>query len=273
MRVDVHTHAFPERIAVRAIQQLADNSGTYRPKTDGTTRGLLASMDAAGIDLAFVANIATRPEQAAPILAWSREITSPRLHPLGSVHPDSPTWESELENFANAGFAGIKLHPHYQAFWLDEPRMQPVFTQIAEHGMFLLLHAGYDVAFPGDPRALPPAILGVHQRHPRLTLIAAHFGGWASWGAVLEHLAGTDVFFDTSFLNEVDPAHAAAILRRHGSERLLFGSDSPWVDQSESVTAIEQLPLTATTKQMILGGNAEALLRAHQRRPRNPIIP
>lgn len=273
MRVDVHTHAFPDRIAARAVQQLADNSGTYRPKTDGTTRGLLASMDEAGVDLSFVANIATRPEQAGPILAWSQEIASPRLCPLGSIHPDSPTWESELEAFARAGLVGIKLHPHYQGFGLDEPRLQPIFAGIAEHGMFLLLHAGYDIAFPGDPRALPPAIRRVHERHKRLTLIAAHFGGWSSWGEVVEHLAGTDVFFDTSFLHEVEPAHVTAILNRHGRERLLFGSDSPWVGQSESVRAVERLPLSATEKQMVLGGNAEHLLRAHQRRPRNPIIP
>ena len=50
----------------KAIAQLAEESGEYQPRTDGTLRGLIASMDAAGIGASVVANMGTSIIQPGP---------------------------------------------------------------------------------------------------------------------------------------------------------------------------------------------------------------
>ena len=102
--VDMHTHAFPEKIAVRAIEKLAETTGNYRPHLDGRISSLLSSMDEAGVDVAVLSSIATKESQAASILEWSKQIRSARIEPLPSFHPFSKTFESEITAIAGAGF-------------------------------------------------------------------------------------------------------------------------------------------------------------------------
>src|SRR5512145_1757542 len=113
MVIDFHTHIFPDKIAKQAVAKLAEESGEYQPKTDGTLSGLLASMDRAGIGRSVVANISTKPTQTEPILDFSRHIQNDRIVPLISFHPgNSPAEvESLLSRAAAMGVRGVKLHP------------------------------------------------------------------------------------------------------------------------------------------------------------------
>ena len=67
--IDVHTHAFPDALAERAIAGLADRCGC-RPHGDGTVAGLVEAMDAAGVDVSVICSIATQPEHVGSILRW-----------------------------------------------------------------------------------------------------------------------------------------------------------------------------------------------------------
>ena len=260
MIIDIHTHAFPDFLAQRALAVLAEKSGPYQPVLDGTIRGLLQSMDEARVTRACVASIATRPQQAAAILAWSREIASDRIVPLGSVHPRSPAWEQEIDAIADTGLVGIKLHPHYQSFVVDETRYFAFYEKLASRRLFVLFHAGYDIAFPEDECAAPERLARVHDAIPNLVMIAAHVGGWHAWGRVLKHLVGRSVFLDTSFVQEVAAPVLEQILSRHDRQRILFGSDTPWLPQSESVEHVLRLPIDADYKDQIFQRNALALL-------------
>jgi predicted TIM-barrel fold metal-dependent hydrolase len=50
------------------------------------------------------------------------------------------------------------------------------------------------------------------------------------------------------------------IAEKHGFERLLFATDSPWGDQSEEVERIRSMMLPDDVTEAILGGNAAKLL-------------
>ena len=62
MIIDFHTHAFPEKIATRAIPELQKKI-ELQPQTDGTLRNLSEKMSAWGIDKSVICNIATNPRQ------------------------------------------------------------------------------------------------------------------------------------------------------------------------------------------------------------------
>lgn len=47
---------------------------------------------------------------------------------------------------------------------------------------------------------------------------------------------------------------------KHGFDRLLFATDSPWSDQAEEVERLRGMMLPNDVLEMILGGNAARLL-------------
>ena len=265
MVIDFHTHAFPDFLAQRAIEVLEENAKGYKAYTDGTLSGLLAAMDRAGVDAAVVCSIATAPKQVRSILEWSCQIAGQRVFPFPSVHPACDDPYQATADVARAGLKGLKLHPQYQGFFVDDPDVFPIYRAAADHGLIVLLHAGYDLAFPTDPRAEPRRIAVVLREFPGLRLVAAHMGGWKDWEQVLEHLAGRDVFFDTSFAvgdspDDAPPNLLRAIIEKHGTHRILFGTDSPWREHCAELAALDQLGLPDDVKAAVLGGNGSKLL-------------
>jgi len=262
MVIDVHTHAFPDHLAERAMTQLQSETDRIQAVLDGTIGDLLRSMDRAGIDASVVASIATRPEQAEPILRWSDSIRSERVLPFPSVHPDGRKSVEQMRRIAAEGFLGFKLHPYYQEFTVDEPRMDPIYAVAEECGLILLLHAGFDIAFPRNRVADPQRLIRVAERFPKLKIIAAHLGAWMDWDEVQRHLVGRPIYFDISCCFDfMDRAQAKTLLQSHPTDWLLFGSDSPWVDQQKTIEDLRSFALGPDVEARVLGGNARRLLK------------
>ncbi len=261
MITDVHAHAFPDALAPRAIAAL-EAECPWKAVGDGTVRALEASMDRAGIGRVLICSIATRPEQSAPILEWSRAIRSERIIPLPSVHPRAEGAARWVERFAAEGFAGIKLHPMYQDFVVDDPAMDPLYAVAADLGLFVTVHCGRDIAFPPeDDRATPARFARISDRHAQLRLLCTHLGGWHMWDEVLRDLAGREVYLETSVsLPYLAQQDAMRLIRAHGTGKVLFGTDWPWQAQDEALSELRALPLTEEEKTSILERNAERLL-------------
>jgi len=258
--IDAHTHAFPDALAPRAIAAL-EAGCDWKAVAGGTVGELVESMDRAGIDVSAVCAIATKPGQAAAILAWCRQIRSGRIVPLPSVHPETPEVVEWLGRFAEAGLAGIKLHPMYQDFVADDPAMDAIYASAAECGLLVEIHSGLDIAFGQDDRAAPARMGRILDRHPDLRLVCTHLGGWRMWDEVERELLGRNVYLETSFsLGFLGPERAARMIRRHGVERVMFGTDWPWASQAEQMQLFEQMGLTAEESKAILWDNAAALL-------------
>lgn len=258
--IDVHCHAFPDFLAEKAMTALSEHSGSYKPFLDGKISSLLKSMDKSNIRTSFIANIATKPEQAQSILEWSEEIHSDRIIPLGSIHPDSTNWKNEIDEFKKAGLPGIKLHSMYQNFEVDEQRMLPIYEYIASKKMFILFHAGYDIAFPNDKRSTPDKFFNVKRMLPELIMICAHGGGWQQWKESLEYIAGKDIYIDSSFFKEVDPNLLFKIINKHDIDKIVFGSDSPWLEQEDEINNLIKLKITRDMRQKIFYDNIIELL-------------
>jgi len=261
--LDAHTHAFPDDLADRAIASLEASAVWFpcRATCDGTVSGLVASMDRAGIRRSVVASVATRPEQTEKILAWSSAIASDRLVPLASVHPDHPAPEAAVAAIAEAGLAGLKLHPYYMDCPADDPRMVRIARAAARAGLVVLCHAGYDLAFARSDVASPRRLRRLHEQAPDLRLVAAHLGGWECWHRARQHLVGRPVYLETSFtLGRCPEALVREILAAHPPEYLLFGTDAPWRDQRADLARFVALDIDDGLKRRMLSENGHRLL-------------
>ena len=280
MIIDFHTHTFPDKIAAKTLAKLSGLSHTV-PFTDGTARGLSAAARAAGVDLSVILPVATSPGQVAHInesAARGNEKTEETgLFSFGCVHPGCPEWKEELGRIAALGLKGVKIHPVYQGVELDDPRYLRILERAGELDLIVVTHTGADIGFPGAEQCAPEAALRAVRQVGPVKLVLAHMGGWKQWERAEELLADTAVWLDTSFstgalvplddgyyapedLPLLDEEHFLRMVRAFGADRLLFGTDSPWSAQRESLDWIRALPLKETEKDAILGGNARRLL-------------
>lgn len=258
--IDMHVHAFPDDLAERAISTL-EKAADWRAIGGGRVADLIESMDAAGVDKSVVCTIATRPEQMEGILRWCEAISGERIVAFPSVHPQADNPAGWVERIAEAGFAGIKLHPMYQDFAADDEMMDPLYAAASDCDLLLELHSGCDIAFVADRRASPQRLARVVRKHPKLKLICTHLGGWMSWNDVRKHLVGSGVYLETSFSIEwLGPQGCEEIIRAHGAERILFGTDWPWADQARQIAMFEATALSDEQKHRIFRGNAAELL-------------
>ena len=258
--IDFHTHAFPDSIADRAVATLEQNANV-KAMLDGRLSSLLKSMDRAGIDKSVVCSIATKPAQYAPIMEWSMAVRSERIIPLPSVHPADTEYASKIRIIKAEGFKGIKLHPFYQDFIIDEDRLLRLYEEACRENLLVVMHTGYDIAFPRIRRADPAGIALVCARFPELKLVTTHLGAWEQWPEVESHLAGKPVYMEISFaLEYLESDPIRDIILKHPKEHILYGSDSPWTGQAETMAAFRKLGLDDDSERAVLGGNARRLL-------------
>lgn len=269
MLIDFHTHAFPDKIAERAITALESNlleftgeASRSRANYRGTVKELKISMKENGVDISVVLPIATTVTQSNSINSFAAEINGrDGIISFGSLHPRQEEAEKELIRIKELGLKGIKLHPEYQGFFINSPESIRILKLAEELELFVVLHTGKDLGMP-KPIHCPPWLLADALNHVSgKFIIAAHMGGYRYWDDVLKYLVGTDIFLDTSFcLNEMPAETAKEIITLHSSDKILFASDSPWESPSIIFNALKALNLPLEDFKKITYKNACGIL-------------
>jgi predicted TIM-barrel fold metal-dependent hydrolase len=253
--IDMHTHAYPEKVACKAVEFL---NNYYHVQCQGTGRmkDLLSSAADAGVDYLLVHAVATKPSQVENVNSWIARHLSDHVFGFGSIHPDYPDIPRELRRIQSLGLRGVKLHPDFQEFYADSPAMFPVYKML-EGVMPVLFHAGDE----NSDYSSPKRIANVAEHFPGLTIIAAHLGGYSQWDEAEKYVIGKNVYLDTSSsLFKLPRERAVEIIRRHGAERVLFGTDYPLTRHREELTRFRALGLTEEEERLILFENARKLL-------------
>ena len=268
MVIDFHTHLFPDKIAARAIEKLME--GIFRtqgahvlpPQTDGTMSGLLDSMKKSGVDLSVVMPIATSPTQHTTINTFAKKITdNKKIISFGSIHPMQTDWEEALEHIAELNLPGIKMHPEFQEFYVDEPIILDIVKKCEKLNFLVLFHSGADMGYLPPVHCTPQRLRTVLDKTGCRNIIAAHFGAFLMWDDVDKYLIGTSVMMDTSMTSGfLDKEKCADMIKRHGADKVLFGSDSPWQGQKTALDYLLSLNLSDEEKELIKHKNAERLL-------------
>jgi len=258
--VDFHTHAFPEKVAARAVASLRE---TYRvePVAEATIAGLTGVMDDAGVDAAVVAPVATRPDQVPSINDWAARSGSDRIICFGALHPGLADPAAEVDRMVGLGLKGVKLQPNFQEFSPDDPTMWPVY-EAAQGRLVVLFHSGQEIRPLEHVYAQPAALARVNEAFPELTMVVAHMGGYQMWEEVRQHLVGRDLYFDTSYCRENDlrDDEIVRLIREHGAERVVFGTDFPWGHPTRDVARLCELDLEGEELEAIAWENASDLV-------------
>ncbi len=263
MTVDFHTHIFPDKIAPKTIEFLSDKSG-IKNNTDGTVSGLYESMQKSGVDISVALPVATKPSQFNSINRFACEVNEKyegSIISFGGLHPYSENWKEELKTIKNMELKGIKLHPDYQNIFIDDIACKRVIYEASALDLIVIVHAGKDIGYPDPVHCPPEKMRSVIDEIKPKKLVLAHMGGWKQWDRVEKLLCGQDIWLDTAFsLEYMDKEQLYRIIEKHGYDRILFATDSPWSDQKDYVERITQLLTDEKVRNAVLGENAGRLL-------------
>lgn len=256
MIIDAHVHIFPDKVAERAVESI----GKYYSKTmeaKGTIQDLLERGQRAGIGRYVIHSTATRVEQVEAINSYIADVCKTRefFIGFGTLHPGLKDLDAEMDRIISMGLKGIKLHPDFQDFNIDDEAMLPVYRAI-DGRLPVLIHMGDENRDSSSPARLARII----RLFPGMMVIAAHLGGYRMWDDSMRLLVGKNIYMDTcSSLPFLEKERAVEIIRRHGVEKILFGTDYPMWDQEEELNRFYSLGLTPEERELILHGNAERL--------------
>ncbi len=261
MRIDIHTHAFPDRLAQRAKAGMEKVLG-FPCQGTGCLADLSEDERKAGIDVHVVLCCAATAGSTANVNAYALQCLKQGVPAFGSVHPECPSWEQELDRLENGGIRGLKLHPEYQGIAIDDARFEPLFEAL--QGRFcVVVHTGGTTGSLKLSKSSPARLLNVLRKFPRMDVVAAHFGGQGMWQEALDILKsyrGEHLWLDTSSSTKfVSKDMLSALFSLRPSEYYLFGSDWPIFTPSGET---DRLMATGLRDEAIekLMGNARLLL-------------
>ncbi len=267
MIIDFHTHVFPEKIAERTLQALSAASNDM-PFSDGTIDGLLSTMKDAEVDLSVCLPVMTKPTQFDSLNRFAIELNErfsgqqKGVISFGGIHPLCENIPEKMRFLKENGLKGVKIHPDYQDTFINDQAYIDIINEAKNHDMIVVTHAGIDNGFPNSTVKCPPELtLDAIKKTGHKKLVLAHYGGHKLSNEVLDVLCGCDVYFDTALvLNEIDKKTFISILDKHGADKILFATDSPWRDVKKDVDIVKNYGLDNETIDKILYKNAIKLL-------------
>ena len=262
--IDCHVHCWDDRIAALVeTSELRRQGATGAFKLPGTVGALLEHFDSCGVSAGVILPVATKPRQVDTINRWAaRYLGHERIIPFAALHPELTDPAGVVARVAAAGFKGVKLHPSLQHFLPNEERLFPLYEAVIEHGLVMVFHAGSSFDLPVWP-GWKSDFDEFFARYPYERTVLAHLGGNGTLYADPTPMPGRPGYIDLAWylgIPEMSDASIVASCRAHGCDRVLFGSDSPWVTTAESLERFARLDFTPQEREAILWGNAAKLL-------------
>jgi predicted TIM-barrel fold metal-dependent hydrolase len=241
----------------------------FRRTPDDTVDALLAKFSHYGVQQAWTGSyegllhkdIAAVNERLVEVC---RQHDNGILTPFGSVNPVLPQWEKDMQRCAEAhGMKGIRLHPNYHGYTLDDPRFKALLEQATAAKLVVQL-----VVTMEDERMMHPLMQVPHVDVAPLANVVTAVPGLklmllnafrAVRGGVVDTLVATNrVWFDIAWLEGI--AGIDAMSKQIPIDRLVFGSYAPFFYFESSLFKLKESALTDGALEQIQGGNAVALL-------------
>lgn len=250
---DSHAHIFPSPIAKKAVDSIGDFYSLDMFYPSGSAEELIRGGSKIGVSHYLVCSVATVPHQVKSINRFI--LNECKLHPefvgLGTLHPAADDTEAEIDKLLASGIRGIKLHPDFQQFNIDDPRAMKIYEMI-EGRLPVLIHMGDSRYDYSHPRRLEKVI----KAFPDLKIIAAHLGGYERWTEAATCLYSENVYFDTSSsLAFISGEFAKELITAYGTDRVFFGTDFPMWDHVSELKRFLDIGFDEATNKKILSEN------------------
>lgn len=185
------------------------------------------------------------------------------LLPFGSVNPRFPDWEEDVRRCAeDLGMRGIRLHPNYHGYTLNDPVFAQLLRIASERKLVVQLATAMEDERMMHPlvqvkpvdvtplESLLPTLPGV-----RIVLLNAVR---TVTPPLLEKIVGAgDAYVETATAESVDAI--AKVLQRIPAERLLLGSNAPLFYPESALLKLHESALTDDQANAIRCANAQRL--------------
>ena len=226
----------------------------------------VAVLDRIGIDRVAVSTFTNGLPYGNDAVAKAVRARPDRLVGYVRVNANYPkTMERELERCLDQpGFRGIKIHPYCDQVPVEDPRYEPVWKFAVARDVPVLSHTWQSLRYydPLCDFCTPARFARVLETHPEVKIILGHSGG--EYDGILEAIevakAFPNVYLDTAS-SRTYPGVVSMLVKEVGAERVLYGSDTPFLTPVTQVGKVVFAGITEEEKRLILGLNAAKLFR------------
>ena len=244
MRIDSHMHIGESRI--------------FANKDFLKAKNIVNLLDLNKIDKAFLVPTASppKPRYYEDVLEALKEFPD-RFYGFFLANPKEKNVCETMEMVVNKyGFVGIKLHPTFLAFPIDDEELvYPIIEKARELKICVAVHS--DPFLYGNPWQVGLVAMDF----PDVPIIMVHMGMvdmiYAD-AAIKMAKKAPNLYLDTTGVTAETKVTAAA--RAIGASRVLCGSDAPFTNPAFAAARIELTTLSDQEKKLILGENAKRLI-------------
>ncbi len=259
--IDAHAHIYPDKIAEKATDTIGKFYDIKMSTGAGTAERLIEQGKKAGITKYVVHSCATKPQQVRSINEFVKRELDLHSEFIGFMTLHQDLTEEEINNEVNwcieNGFKGVKMHPDFQKFFIDDPNCEKFYRIIGDK-LPILLHMGDDRYEFSKPFRLA----NMAKKYPNVNFIGAHFGGYRCWEEVDCYKGLDNIYFDTSSsLSFIDSQKALSLIDKFGVEKFFFGTDFPMWDATEELGRFYRLNLNGEAEEKILSKNIKNILK------------
>jgi uncharacterized protein len=230
---------------------------------NGTPASMVHAMDLVGIDVTLAApHICIGPDycQGNRDVYAAAEQFPGRIIPYVTINPNYPEKEirEEIDYWdTHGGIRAFKFHPACHLADACHANYYPVFDYCQERGLPILSHN-----WTGAPVAGKDTLHGLAETFPNVTFIIGH--AISGWPAIDASCAAAklypNVMLDTTGSGLTYDA-IPEVVRRLGAERIMFGTDNPFIDPRPGLGRMLLARISDDEKRLILGLNAKRIFR------------
>ena len=163
-----------------------------------------------------------------------------------------------VRGFDELGLRAIKLHPSLNGYSVSDPACEPIWSFAQERGAVVLSHT-----WESNPLCGPRLFSPIAEEYPGVRFLLGHSGGTTAGrreaiGVVQTH---DNVYLETCS-STLMSAELEWMVEEVGAERVIFGTDSPWLDPRFILGKVAYADLADEQFQLVLGENMARLLRS-----------